>query len=36
VKGWRWADEIILLVGQEMAVDVMARRVIMVDESKLL
>jgi hypothetical protein len=31
VKGWRWADEIILIAGGEMAVRVMARRVVMVD-----
>jgi hypothetical protein len=31
VKGWRWADEIIFIAGGEMAVGVMARRVVMVD-----
>jgi hypothetical protein len=31
VKGWRWADEIIFIAGREMAVGVMARRVVMVD-----
>jgi hypothetical protein len=34
VKGWRWADEIILFVGQEIAVGVMARRVAMVDDRR--
>jgi hypothetical protein len=32
VKGWRWTDEIIFIAGGEMAVGVMARRVVMVDE----
>jgi hypothetical protein len=32
VKGWRWADEIIFIAGEEMAVGVMAPRVVVVDE----
>jgi hypothetical protein len=31
VRGWERADEIILLAGQEIAVGVMAWRVVMVD-----